>query len=162
MRRHLRSGYRAPSIFQRYAMKKLLLAAVLAGFTAACSDAPTAPARAAAPEAPSTSHSSAFAVTLELQGAPQYPGGNWYFGAALENHSSNDIFDYYFTWTSGLTVLKEGYGMHTYTVSDNDVGPDIDIEVEVTGPDGNAWDQILLGVGPWTTSGTRTITCYSC
>lgn len=143
-------------------MKKILLALTLATLTAACADAPTAPARAAAPEAASASTSSAFNMTAVLEGAPQYPGGNWYFGAHLQNQSSTNIFDYYFTWTQGLTVLKEGYGMHTLTMSDYDVDPDFDLYVEVTGPDGHDWSQLTLWVGPWEVDGTRTVTCLSC
>lgn len=143
-------------------MKKILLSLALAALAAACADAPTAPARAAAPKAASASTSSTFGITAELQGAPVNPGENWYFGVEMENYSSTNIFDYYFTWTDGLTVVKEGYGMHTYTLSDQQVVADIDLVVEVTGPDGYAWSQIQLGVGPWTTAGTRTITCYTC
>jgi hypothetical protein len=144
-------------------MKQILLSLALAVLAAACADAPTAPASAAAPgAAASASTSGTFAITAELQGAPLYSGDNWYFGVEMQNYSSTNIFDYYFTWSDGLTVVKEGYGMHTYTLSDTQVVSDIELTVEVTGPDGYAWSRIQLGVGPWTTGGTRTITCYTC
>ncbi len=145
-------------------MKKILLSLALAVLAAACTDAPTAPAaaRVAAPEAASASTSSSFGIAAELQGAPVNPGENWYFGVEMENYSSTNIFDYYFTWTRGFTVVQEGYGLHALTIPDQNVVADIDLTVEVTGPDGYAWSQIQLGVGPWTTAGTRTITCYTC
>ncbi|HEY0019582.1 MAG TPA: hypothetical protein VGC13_24985 [Longimicrobium sp.] len=143
-------------------MKKILLSLALAALATACADAPTAPARAAAPEAASASTSSTFGITAELQGAPVNPGENWYFGVEMDNYSSGNIFDYYFTWTRGFTVVQEGYGLHALTIPDQQVVADIELTVEVTGPDGYASSLISLGVGPWTTAGTRTITCYTC
>jgi hypothetical protein len=143
-------------------MKKILLSLALAVLATACADAPTAPARAAAPEAPSASTSSTFGVTAVLEGAPVHSGENWYFGAPLANPSSSNISDYYFTWTRGMDVLQEGYGLHALTIPDVQVVADIELTVEVTGPDGYASSYIALGVGPWTTAGTRTVTCYTC
>jgi hypothetical protein len=143
-------------------MKKILLSLALAVLAAACADAPTAPARAAAPEAASASTSSAFGVTAELQGAPVHSGENWYFGGILQNPSSSNIFDYYFTWRRGLTVVQEGYGLHALTIPDVQVVADIKLTVEVTGPDGYASSLIGIAVGPWTTGGTRTVSCYTC
>ena len=118
-------------------MRKLLFTLALACLAAACADAPADTARSAPPRAPAA-YTGAFGVQIEMEKMADETNPTWYFHAPLQNASSTSKFDYYYQWTTPIgDVLREGWGLNVYSVDAGQTG-EVNLAVNVTGPDGFA------------------------